>query len=353
MYILGIESSCDETAAAVIKDGRTICSNIIASQIDIHRVYGGVVPEIASRHHLNNILPVVASSLETAKVELCDLAGISVTFGPGLVGALLVGVAAAKGLALTTGLPLYPVHHIAAHIAANFLSDPAPQPPFVSLVVSGGHSHIIRVKSMTDYEILGSTRDDAAGEAFDKVARAVGLGYPGGPLIDRASEGGNPQAIHFPETDFGAGEFDYSFSGVKTAALNYLNQMEQYRRRDPEMYQQYFTLSDFCASFQYAVNHALIRQLMEAAAEFPNESIVLAGGVAANRSLRADLAEACDRAGRQLFCPPLELCTDNAAMVAALGYQLAKAGVSPATGQLDAVAGLPIDRWSKQLSYIN
>ncbi|MGI6077942.1 MAG: tRNA (adenosine(37)-N6)-threonylcarbamoyltransferase complex transferase subunit TsaD [Fastidiosipilaceae bacterium] len=353
MYILGIESSCDETAAAVIKDGREIYSNIIASQIDIHKVYGGVVPEIASRHHLDGILPVIYESLSEADITLADLDGIAVTFAPGLVGALLVGVASAKGLALATGLPLYPVHHIAAHIAASFLLDQAPQTPFISLVVSGGHSHIIRVVSMTEYEILGSTRDDAAGEAFDKVARAVGLGYPGGPLIDQASTGGNPRAIRFPETDFGDGNFDYSFSGVKTAALNYLNQMEQYRSRKPELYEKYFNLADFCASFQFAITHALTRQLMEAAAAYPSEDIILAGGVAANRSLRTALEAACMETGRRFICPPPQLCTDNAAMVGALGYQLAIAGVEPATGRLDAIANLPIDIWAKNLKYLS
>lgn len=348
MLILGIESSCDETAAAVVRDGRTVLSNVIASQIDIHSRFGGVVPEIASRQHIGAILPVVRSALREAAVGLETLDAIAVTAGPGLVGSLLVGLNAAKGLAMAAGLPLYPVHHIAGHIAANYLVCPELEPPFLCLVVSGGHSHIVRVSGRASFDVLARTRDDAAGEAFDKVARAAGLGYPGGPAIDRASAGGNPRAIRFPETDFGADNLDFSFSGVKTAALSYLNHLDQQAAKSGCSREQILNLPDFAASFQNAVTGVLAGHLMRAAARYPGEPVALAGGVASNRTLRERIQTACAAAGRMFCCPPPILCTDNAAMIAAMGDWMAQAGCLPADDGLDASASLDIALWHRE-----
>lgn len=318
--ILGIESSCDETAAAVVAGGRRILSNIIASQADLHSRYGGVVPEIASRQHVGAVLPVIDEALRTAGVNLADIDGIAVTAGPGLVGALLVGVSAAKGIAEVTGKPLIAVHHIAGHIAANYLANPELDPPFLCLVVSGGHSHLVLVEADGTFRTLGRTRDDAAGEAFDKIARAVGLGYPGGPLLDKAGQGGRSDAFAFPRTRF-PDSLDFSFSGLKTAALNQLNQIRQAAERDGVAFAERFALADFAASFQQAIADTLVEHTRQAAVMTGLRRVAIAGGVAANRTLRAAMQRMADEAGLELTIPPLVLCTDNAAMIAAAGHR--------------------------------
>ncbi len=323
--VLGIESSCDETAAAVVAGGRAILSNVIWSQADVHSQYGGVVPEIASRQHVGAILPVVDQALREAGVTLPDIDAIAVTAGPGLVGALLVGVSAAKGLAEASSKPLVAVHHIAGHIAANYLADQTLEPPFLCLVVSGGHSHLVLVKEDGQFRTIARTRDDAAGEAFDKIARALGLGYPGGPLLDRASEGGRPDAFSFPRTRF-PDSLDFSFSGLKTAALNQLNQIAQARSRDQAALTAEFPLADFAASFQMAVAEVLVDHTREAARELGIRKIAMAGGVAANRTLRRRMQGMADEEGLRLTIPPTVLCTDNAAMIAAQGYRELLAG---------------------------
>jgi N6-L-threonylcarbamoyladenine synthase len=324
--VLGIESSCDETAAAVVADGRLIRSNIIASQADWHRQFGGVVPENASRMHVEAIIPVIDQALQSAGVGLQDIDVVAATFGPGLVGALLVGLMAAKGLALASGKPFVGVHHIEGHIAANYLSDPELEPPYLCLVVSGAHSHLMLVEDYTRYRVLGRTRDDAAGEAFDKVARALGLGYPGGPLLDRAAEGGNPAAVSLPRTDF-ADSFDFSFSGVKTAALNQLARLNQQAGSAPgRTWQDLVPLRDFAASFQQALVDVLVAHTFAALAQTGINRLTLAGGVAANSCLRRCMSERAAANGVRLTYPPLVLCTDNAAMIAASGYYAWKAG---------------------------
>lgn len=345
MLVLGIESSCDETAAAVIEDGRVVRSNIIATQIDIHRKFGGVVPEIASRQHIGSILPVIEDAMAQAEVSFDDLDALAVTVGPGLVGSLLVGISAAKGLSLATGLPLYPVHHIAGHIAANYLAFPELEPPFLCLVVSGGHSHIIHVEDYVRFRIIARTRDDAAGEAFDKVARAVGLGYPGGPLIDRAARDGDPNAIRFPRTTFDGDVLDFSFSGVKTAALNYLNHLDMEAKKQGRTREDLLNVADFAAGFQQAVTGVLTDNLMTAAERLGIDDIALAGGVAANGALRAQLSDRCSEAGKRFYCPPFVYCTDNAAMIGSMGYYMYCSGLHPADDELDAIASLPIDQW--------
>ncbi len=317
--ILGIESSCDETAAAVVADGRRILSSVIASQADLHHQYGGVVPEIASRMHVEAIIPVIDQALEQAGIRLEDLTAIGVTQGPGLVGALLVGLNAAKGLAFMSGKPLIAVQHIAGHIAANYLADPALEPPFLCLVVSGAHSHLVRVRE-DGYEVLARTRDDAAGEAFDKISRALGLGYPGGPLIDKASQGGRTDAITLPRTHF-TDSLDFSFSGLKTAALNQLNKLRQQADLQGVTWQDLVPLKDFAASYQQAIVEVLVDHTMEAVRQSGERQLALAGGVAANRQLRDTLRTAAEREGIRLTVPPLELCTDNAAMIAAAAWR--------------------------------
>lgn len=325
VLILGIESSCDETAAAVVADGRHIRSNIIASQADLHSRYGGVVPEIASRQHVGAVLPVIDEALREAGVSLAEIDGIAVTAGPGLVGALLVGVSAAKGIAEVTGKPLIAVHHIAGHIAANYLANLELDPPFLCLVVSGGHSHLVLVESDGSFSTLGRTRDDAAGEAFDKIARAVGLGYPGGPLLDKAGQGGRPDAFTFPSTNF-PDSLDFSFSGLKTAALNQLNQLRQAAERDGVAFTDRFCLADFAASFQKSVADTLVDHTRRAARATGIHRIAIAGGVAANRVLRETMAVMAAEEQLELTIPPLILCTDNAAMIAAAGYRDFMAG---------------------------
>lgn len=310
--ILGIESSCDETAAAVVKNGTEVLSNVINTQIDIHKVYGGVVPEIASRKHIESINIVVDEALKNAGVTFDDIDAIAVTYGPGLVGALLVGVSYAKGLSYSLKKPLVPVHHIRGHITANFLGNPELKPPFVSLVASGGHSHIVLVKSHTEFEILGRTRDDAAGEAFDKIARVIGLGYPGGPLIDKLAKEGNKEAFHFPRVRMDKDSLDFSFSGVKTAVINALHKLDQQGIE--------YNKADVAASFQDAVTDVLCEHTIEAAKKYNSKIIALAGGVASNSDLRGKMTEWAKKEGIDVIYPSPIYCTDNAAMIAAAGF---------------------------------
>lgn len=308
--ILGIESSCDETAASVVRDGREVLSNIIASQIDIHEKFGGVVPEVASRKHLEIINTVIKEALDDANVTMEDIDAVAVTYAPGLVGALLVGVSAAKALSFATGKPLVGVHHIRGHICANFIAHKDLEPPFICLVASGGHSHLIYVKDYTEYEILGQTRDDAAGEAFDKVARVLGLGYPGGPKIDKCAALGNPDAYNFKRVSFGEDSFDFSFSGIKTGVINTIHNIEQ----KGETYKK----EDIAASFQKSVVDVLSDNLIKAAHKYNVDKIAIAGGVAANSLLKKETERKCG--DLKFYYPPLDLCTDNAAMIACSGY---------------------------------
>ena len=312
IYILAIESSCDETSAAVVKNGRTVLSNVIHSQIDLHTLYGGVVPEIASRQHIEKVNQVIRKALNDANMKLDDITAIAVTYGPGLVGALLVGVSAAKAIAFATGKPLIGVHHIEGHISANYIDNEQLEPPFHCLVVSGGHTHLVHVQDYGEYEILGKTRDDAAGEAFDKVARAVGLGYPGGPKIDKISNEGNPMAIDFPRGKVSDNVYDFSFSGLKSAVLNYLNQCEMKNEK--------VIVPDVAASFQQAVIDVLVGHSMEACRALDVKKFAIAGGVASNRHLRAAFDEACKKNKIELHYPAPILCTDNAAMIGAAAY---------------------------------
>ncbi len=317
--ILAIESSCDETAAAVVRNGREVLSNVISSQIALHTLYGGVVPEIASRRHIEKISQVVEEALTKANAALSEMDAIAVTYGPGLVGALLVGVSVAKAFSFAAGIPLVGVHHIEGHISANYIENKDLEPPFICLVVSGGHTHLVRVRDYGEYEILGRTRDDAAGEAFDKVARAIGLGYPGGPKIDRISKEGNPDAVHFPRAKVDEADLDFSFSGLKSAVLNYLNACE--------MKQIPVSQADIAASFQKAVIDVLVEHSMEAVARCGADKFAIAGGVASNSGLRAALAEACSVRGIHFYHPSPLLCTDNAAMIGAAAYYEYKKGV--------------------------
>ncbi|HOO80651.1 MAG TPA: tRNA (adenosine(37)-N6)-threonylcarbamoyltransferase complex transferase subunit TsaD [Lachnospiraceae bacterium] len=317
--ILSIESSCDETAAAVVKNGREVLSNVIYSQIDIHTLYGGVVPEIASRKHIEKINQVVEEALRQAQLSLQDITAVAVTYGPGLVGALLVGVSAAKAIAFAAGKPLVGVHHIEGHICANYIDHPELKPPFHCLVVSGGHTHLVCVKDYGQYEILGRTRDDAAGEAFDKVARAIGLGYPGGPKIDRISNEGNPEAIDFPRARIEGSVYDFSFSGLKSAVLNHLNSCE--------MKGVAINRADVAASFQKAVIDVLVGHSMEAMEQSGEKIFAIAGGVASNTHLRAAMEQACEKRGITLYRPEPVFCTDNAAMIGVAGYYEYRNGV--------------------------
>ena len=312
LLVLGIESSCDETSAAVVRNGREVLSNVISSQIEIHKKYGGVVPEIASRKHVESIVPVVNEALEKSNKSLDDIDIVAATKGPGLVGALLVGISFAKTLSLCKGKPLIGVNHIQGHIYANYLQNKDLEPPFICLVVSGGHSHIVHVKDYVSFEVLGQTRDDACGEAFDKIARALGLGYPGGPLIDKISQGQDPFAIDFPRVYFKDKSFDFSFSGVKTSVLNYINIARQ-KGQD-------INISSICASFQQAVVDVLITNTIRCAKNRNISTVALAGGVAANTTLRKNLLHECNKLGYKCYYPDPILCTDNAAMVACAGY---------------------------------
>ena len=312
VYILAIESSCDETAAAVVKNGREVLSNIISSQIALHTLYGGVVPEIASRKHIEKINYVIKEALAEAGMGLKDMDAIGVTYGPGLVGALLVGVAEAKAISYASGVPLVGVHHIEGHISANYIENKELEPPFICLVVSGGHTHLVVVKDYGKYEIIGHTRDDAAGEAFDKVARAIGLGYPGGPKIDKLAKEGNPDAIHFPRAKVEDSPYDFSFSGVKSAVLNHLNGCKM--KGEP------IVEADIAASFQKAVCDVLVGHAIQAVKDYKIPKLAMAGGVASNSALRAAMKEACDKQGIPLYYPSPILCTDNAAMIGVAAY---------------------------------
>jgi len=323
--ILGIETSCDETAAAVVEDGRRVLSSIVSSQVAVHAPYGGVVPELASRHHIENICPVIEAALAEAGVEYADLEAVAVTQGPGLVGSLLVGVQAAKGIALVHRLPLVPVHHVAGHVAAAFLSHGEIPLPALALVVSGGHTSLYMVPEEGVHERLGRTRDDAAGEAFDKVAKLLGLGYPGGPIIDRLSEGADSGAVAFTIARMKDGSPDFSFSGIKTAVLLHVRREGISPADDPDDVP--VQVRNLVASFQRAVVDALVRGLARAAAAHAPRSLLLAGGVAANSRLRREAAAAAARLGLPLFVPPLSLSTDNAAMIAAAGFVNLRRGV--------------------------
>ncbi len=310
--ILAVETSCDETAAAVVVNGRDVRSNIISSQIDIHTLYGGVVPEIASRKHIERINQVIMQALEKAEMTLDDIDAVAVTYGPGLVGALLVGVAEAKAIAYARKLPLIGVHHIEGHISANYIENKDLEPPFLCLVVSGGHTHLVNVRDYGVYEVLGRTRDDAAGEAFDKAARALGLGYPGGPKIEKAARKGSADAVHFPRAKVSGSEYDFSFSGLKSAVLNYLNGC---RMKGIPIVQE-----DVAASFQKAVIDVLTGNAMHAVEQFHADKFAIAGGVASNAFLRECMAQACREHGVQFYHPSPILCTDNAAMIGTAAY---------------------------------
>lgn len=333
VVVLGIESSCDETAAAVVVNGRNVRSNIISSQIALHTLYGGVVPEIASRKHIEKINQVIEEALKEAQMTLDDLDAIAVTYGPGLVGALLVGVAEAKSISYAKNIPLVGVHHIEGHISANYIENKDLEPPFLCLVVSGGHTHLVKVKDYGKYEILGRTRDDAAGEAFDKVARAIGLGYPGGPKIEKIAHEGNPHAIEFPRAKIADGPYDFSFSGLKSAVLNYLNGCK--------MKGQEIVPADVAASFQQAVADTLIEHVLRAINEFKMDKFAIAGGVASNATLREEIRKACEEKGVAFYHPSPIFCTDNAAMIGAAGYYEYLAGTRSGL-DLNAVPNLKL-----------
>ena len=310
--IIGIETSCDETSIAVVKNGRDIMSNIISSQIDLHEKYGGVVPEVASRRHVELIIPVLDEAIKSAGIDKSQIDGVAVTYGPGLAGALLVGLSAAKALAFSIRKPLIGVHHIAGHISANYIENKWLEPAFICLVISGGHSHIVNVLDYGNFEILGRTRDDAAGEAFDKISRALGLGYPGGPKIDKVSKSGNENAFKFPRVSFGKECLDFSFSGVKTSVLNQINLFTQKGIEIP--------VNDIAASFQKAVVDKLVENTILAAKMKKTEVVAIAGGVACNSLIRSEMAKACEKNGLKFIYPSPILCTDNAAMIACAGY---------------------------------
>lgn len=329
---LSIESSCDETAAAVLANGRELLSNVISTQIETHKLYGGVVPEIASRQHLMNINSVIAKALDDAGVTISDIDLIAVTYGPGLIGALVIGVAAAKALALANDLPLVGVNHMHGHISSNYISYPELEPPFVSLVISGGHTNLINVKDYIDFEVIGSTRDDAVGEAYDKVARVIGLGYPGGPKIDNIAKNGNAEAVHFKRVYLDKDSLDFSFSGIKTAVLNYVNTERQANRE--------LDISNIAAGFQEAIVDVLVDKSMQAVRQYGNGRLVLAGGVAANSRIREAITRRCEKEGIKLYLPEKKLCTDNAAMIGCAGYyKYLKCGADSL--HLDATANLP------------
>jgi N6-L-threonylcarbamoyladenine synthase len=337
--ILAVETSCDETAAAVVADGSEILSNVVSTQIAIHAPYGGVVPELASRHHLENICPVIEKAMAEARVEYADLDAVAVTQGPGLVGSLLVGLEAAKAIAWMHAKPLVPVHHIAGHIEAPFLAHPDIPLPAVALIVSGGHTSLFEVARRGDYRLLARTRDDAAGEAFDKVAKLLGLGYPGGPVIDRLAEGANDRAHEFAIAKPKDGSGDFSFSGIKTAVLYHVRRVGLQPATSPATASS--EIRDLVASFQRAVVAALVRRMREVALERRPKTLLLSGGVAANRVLRREAARAAEELGVQLFMPPISLSTDNAAMIAASGFVNYHKGLR-ADLTLDANPHLPL-----------
>ena len=335
MKILAFESSCDETAAAVVEDGRTVLSSVIASSLEEQRLYGGVVPEIASRRHAEYISDVTEQALAQAGVTVADIDAVAVTAAPGLIGALLVGVNYAKSLAYAAGKPLVPVHHLRGHIAANYLAHAELKPPFLCLIVSGGHSHIVAVEDYTHFRVIGRTRDDAAGECFDKAARAMGMPYPGGVALDKLAETGDPTAYKFPRPHVDGSEYDFSFSGLKTAVINLLHHAEQTGET--------LNHADGCASFRDRVVEMLCTNTMKAADAFGYDTVVLAGGVSANAELRRRMTALCEASGRQLYMPPLSLCGDNAAMIGAQGYYEFMAG-NVADTSLNAAPTMPIDK---------
>lgn len=332
MKILGIESSCDETAVAVVQNGTKVLSNVIVSQIDEHRLYGGVVPEIASRRHCESIVKVTDMALKQAGVTLDDIDGIAVTYAPGLIGALLVGVNFAKGLSISKNIPLIPVHHIRGHIASNYISNGV-KPPFMCMIMSGGHSHIVEVKSYTEFNVIGRTRDDAVGEAYDKAGRALGFSYPAGEQIDKASKMGNPNAYKLPKPKVQDSEYDFSFSGLKTAVLNLINNLKQ---KNEEI-----NVNDICASFQKTVSEIISDRLIKATKQFGYKKIVLAGGVSANSGIREKMEIECQKNDIELFMPLLKYCGDNASMIASQAYFEMKNN-KIATMNLNATASLPI-----------
>ena len=334
MKILSIETSCDETAAAVVENGRSVLSSVIASQVEEHKLYGGVVPEIASRRHAEAIVPVVKKALTDADLTLNDIDAVAVTHAPGLIGALLVGVNFAKGLSLSGNLPLIPTHHLRSHIASNYISHKELKPPFLCLVVSGGHSHIVMVEDYTKMKVIGKTRDDAAGEAFDKAARTLGMSYPGGIEMDRVAELGDDSKFDFPRPVVRDAPYDFSFSGLKTAVINLIHNMEQRGEEIPK--------EDICASFRKAVVELLVSNFMKAAEDYNVKTLVVAGGVSANSLLRKRLAEESEKRGFNFYKPDKSVCTDNAAMVGAQGYYEYLSG-NIADLSLNAVATLPID----------
>lgn len=335
MKFLAIESSCDETAAAVVEDGRTVLSSVIASQVEEHRLYGGVVPEIASRRHAEAICAVTQQALEQAQCTLSAIDAFAVTYAPGLIGALLVGVNYVKGLSLATGKPLIPVHHLRAHIAANYIAHSALKPPFLCLVVSGGHSHIIRVDGYTQMHVMGKTRDDAAGEAFDKAARTMGMPYPGGVYLDKIAQQGDDAAFRLPHPTVEGAPYDFSFSGLKTAMINLVHNALQKGEKLP--------VEDLSASFRKAVVDCLTDRFLKAAKDTGSQTLVIAGGVSANSLLRSRLQSACKELGYKLYMPPLSLCGDNAAMVGAQGYYEFLSGKS-ADLSLNACATMSIEQ---------
>ena len=334
VLILAIESSCDETAAAVVEDGRNVISSVVASQVEEHKLYGGVVPEIASRRHAEAIVPVVRQALDDAKAQLSDIDAIAVTYAPGLIGALLVGVNFAKGLSLSTGIPLVPTHHLRSHIASNYISNKDLKPPFLCLVVSGGHSHIVMVEDYTKMKIIGKTRDDAAGEAFDKAARTMGMPYPGGIELDKVAEGGNPFAFKLPRPVVHDAPYDFSFSGLKTAVINLIHNSAQKGVK--------LNAADVCASFRYAVVDCLATNFLKAAEDYKADKLVIAGGVSANSLLRSTLLEECKKRGYKFYMPEKSLCGDNAAMVGSQGYYEFLSG-NVAGSDLNAFATMSIE----------
>jgi N6-L-threonylcarbamoyladenine synthase len=333
--IMGIETSCDETAAAIVKDGKKIISNIVASQISIHQKYGGVVPEIASRKHMEDIIPVIDKALDESGKKITDLSAIAVTYGPGLIGSLLVGLSVAKAIALAKNIPLIGVNHLESHIYANFLEHNEIKPPFICLIVSGGHTSLIYIKCFGEYKLLGQTKDDAAGEAFDKIAKFLDLGYPGGPIIEKLAKEGNPSSIQFPRPILNDKSYDFSFSGLKTAVIYYIKKLEKENKNIP--------VSDILASFQQAVTDVLVGKTIKAALKFKTKQIILAGGVAANSSLRREIKEKANLLNIKVFYPSISLCTDNAAMVASAGYYKFKENKKSSLS-LDAVSRLPLER---------
>jgi len=333
--IMGIETSCDETAAAIVEDGKKILSNIVASQISIHQKYGGVVPEIASRKHMEDIIPVIDKALDESGKKITDLSAIAVTYGPGLIGSLLVGLSVAKAMAYAKNIPLIGVNHLEAHIYANFLEHNDIKPPFICLIVSGGHTSLVYIRHFGEYKLLGQTKDDAAGEVFDKIAKFLNLDYPGGPIIEKLAKEGDPSSIQFPRPILNDKSYDFSFSGLKTAVIYHIKKLDKGNKNIP--------VSDILASFQQAVTDVLVGKTIKAALKFKTKQIILAGGVAANSSLRREIKEKADLLNIKVFYPSISLCTDNAAMVASAGYYKFKENKKSSLS-LDAVSRLPLER---------